>query len=296
MENKFKGALLGLIVGDALGAPFEGMSGDNIEFKGKMQGGGPHNISAGQWTDDSSLALCLAESLIKDGFDLKSQLKRYSSWFKDGYLSSKDRAFGIGRNTSISITDYIQEGILPPERERAAGNGSIMRLAPVPLYFINNYKKTIYYSAKSSRATHNNPMAVDSCKFLGSFIFNAIHNKNKNYLINENFKDLELDDRVLKTVRISNNKLTKEDINPDAFVLNTLQASLWSFNNSDSFKSAVIKAVNLGGDTDTIAAVTGQMAGSYYGSDNIPDKWVNRLAKKELIMSMIRGLKQSGNY
>ncbi|MFO7814441.1 MAG: ADP-ribosylglycohydrolase family protein [Halanaerobiales bacterium] len=296
MENKFKGALLGLIVGDALGARYEGMSGDNINFKGKMKGGGPHNISAGQWTDDTSLALCLAESLIKDGFDLESQLARYAKWFKDGYLSSKDRAFGIGRNTSISITDYIQNEILPPAREDAAGNGSIMRLAPVPMYFINSYKKTVHYSGKSSLATHNNPMAVDSCKYLGSFIFYSIHNKDKNFLINESYKGLELDNRVLKTLNISYDKLAEDEINPDGFVLNTLKASLWSFYNSDSFETAMIKAVNLGGDTDTIAAVTGQMAGSYYGSIEILEKWINKLAKKELIMSMIRGLKQSGNY
>lgn len=112
----------------------------------------------------------------------------------------------------------------------------------------------------------------------------------------ENLGGLELNNRVFKTVSISYNKLVKEDINPDAFVLNTLQASLWSFYNSDSFESAMFKAIDLGGDTDTIAAVTGPMAGSYYGSENIPDKWINRPAKKELIMSMIRALKQSGNY
>ncbi|MDZ7671941.1 MAG: ADP-ribosylglycohydrolase family protein [Halanaerobiales bacterium] len=148
MEDKFKGALMGLIVGDALGAPFEGMKSKNIKFDNKMESGGPHNIRAGQWTDDSSMALCLAESLIKDGFDLESQMNRYVKWFENGYLSSKKKSFGIGSNTSLAITDFIQKNELPPQREKAAGNGSIMRLAPIPMYYINNYDKTVYYSAK----------------------------------------------------------------------------------------------------------------------------------------------------
>src|SRR6056297_341017 len=293
MNNKFKGALMGLIVGDALGAPFEGMSGSEIEFNSKMENGGPNNIRAGQWTDDSSMALCLAESLIKDGFNLNSQMDRYVKWFENGYLSSKKRAFGIGRNTSLAITDYIKENKLPPQRENAAGNGSIMRLAPIPMYYINNYDKTVYYSGKSSLTTHNNIMAIDSCKYLGAFIFHAINGKSKDYLLNDLYKNMDLDERVLD--RVNGNYKTKEmkDISSDAFVLNTLEASLWSFNNSDGYESAVDLAINLGGDTDTTAAVTGQMAGSFYGINNIPKDWINKLAKKELILSLIRGLKQN---
>ena len=284
---------MGLVVGDALGAPFEGISSTEIEFNSKMEGGGLNNIRAGQWTDDSSMALCLAESLIKDGFNLQSQMNRYVKWFNDGYLSSKKKAFGIGRNTSLAITDYIQNNNFPPQRENAAGNGSIMRLAPIPMYYINNFDKTIYYSGKSSLTTHNNIMAIDSCKYLGAFIFNAINGKNKEYLINGLFKNLDIDERVFE--RVKGNYKTKDlsEIKSDAFVLNTLEASLWCFYNSNDYKSAVSLAINLGGDTDTTASVTGQMAGSFYGIDDIPKNWINKLAKKELILSLIRGLKQN---
>ncbi len=293
MEDKFKGALMGLIVGDALGAPFEGMKSKNIKFDNKMESGGPHNIRAGQWTDDSSMALCLAESLIKDGFDLESQMGRYVKWFENGYLSSKKKSFGIGSNTSLAITDYIQKKELPPQREKAAGNGSIMRLAPIPMYFINNYDKTVYYSAKSSITTHNNIMAIDSCKFLGAFIYYAINGKDKDFLIGDLYKNMDLDERVLDRVKSDFKNMERIDINSDAFVLNTLEASLWCFYNSDDYESAVKLAVNLGEDTDTTAAVTGQMAGSFYGSSSIPKDWINKLAKKELILSLIRGLKQA---
>jgi len=293
MKSNFKGALLGLIVGDALGAPFEGYPRGSVNFDGDMVGGGLHNIAAGQWTDDSSMALCLAESLIKDGFDLKSQLAKYAKWHKDGYLSSKEHAFGIGRNTNISITEFINDNTLPPERERAAGNGSIMRLAPIPMYFFNNLDKTEYFSAKSSQATHNNPMAVDACKFLGVLLYHAIAGKDKDYLLNKVYADLDLNPRVLKRVAGDYKEKSASEIDSDGFVLNTLEASLWTFYNTTSFEEAVTEAINLGGDTDTTAAVVGQMAGAYYGSDNIFKKWVNKLAKKELIMSLIRGLYQT---
>ena len=279
MRDRFKGALLGLIVGDALGAPYEGAPRSSVNFEGEMEGGGPHSIAAGQWTDDTSLALCLAESLIKNG-----------------YLSSKERAFGIGRNTSLSITDYIQDDNLPPKREMAAGNGSIMRLAPIPMYFFNNLKKTIHYSGESSKATHNNPMAIDACKYLGAFIYHAIAGKEKDFIINNTQQELDLDKNVLERVEGDFKEKTAAQIESDGFVLNTLEASLWAFYNSDNFEEAVTKAINLGGDTDTTAAVTGQMAGAFYGNTKIPDRWVNKLAKKELIMSLIRGLYQSGKH
>lgn len=296
MEDKFKGTLLGLIVGDALGAPYEGFPRNSFQFEGEMQGGGPHDIVPGQWTDDSSLALCLAESLIKDGFSLNNQLARYAKWYQEGYLSSKENSFGVGRNTSISISEYIEKGILPPKRENAAGNGSIMRLAPVAMYFFNNFNKTVHYAGKSSLATHNNPMAVDSCKYLGAIIYKALEGKGKEKLLDSTYQELDLDDRVLKRVSGDYKEKSKEDIVSDAFVLNTLEASLWSFYNSSNFASAMDLSINLGGDTDTIAAVTGQIAGAYYGADSIPEKWVNKLTKKELIMSMIRGLYQTKKH
>ncbi|MDZ7671942.1 MAG: ADP-ribosylglycohydrolase family protein [Halanaerobiales bacterium] len=136
-------------------------------------------------------------------------------------------------------------------------------------------------------------MAIDSCKFLGAFIHYAINGKDKNFLIGDVYKNMDLDERVLDRVKGDFKNKDRKDINSDAFVLNTLEASLWCFYNSDDYESAVKLAVNLGGDTDTTAAVTGQMAGSFYGSSSIPKDWINKLAKKELILSLIRGLKQA---
>ncbi len=292
MKDKFVGAFLGLIVGDALGAPYEGMQRGEFQFNGELKRVGPDNIKAGQWTDDSSMALCLAESLIDDGFNLKSQLNKYAEWFEHGHLSSKERAFKIGRNTSLAITDFIKKSTLPPEREYAAGNGSLMRLAPVPLYFCNDFDKAVYYAKMSSLSTHNNIMAADSCKFLGAFIYHALKNKSKEYLLESSFKKLDLDKRVLDKVKGNYKFKEKKDIISDAFVLNTLEASLWSFYQTDNFAAAIKKAINLGGDTDTVAAVTGQMAGAFYGRKEILNKWINNLVKKKMIIQIITKLYQ----
>ncbi|ADO77245.1 ADP-ribosylglycohydrolase family protein [Halanaerobium praevalens] len=296
-KNKAFGSFFGLIIGDALGAAVEFKKRDSFPKLKDMRAGGPNALAAGFWTDDSSMALCLAESLSEKGYDLENQCHKYLKWYEEGYLSSTGECFSIGANTARSLEYFAENKELPPQRDRAAGNGSLMRLAPVPIYFKNDFEKAIDFSGKSSLTTHNNQMAVDSCRYFGGLLQQFINSRIqmkvfKQKVLKDTAADLNLDQRVIKAVEGAFNK-KREDIKSDGFVINTLEASLWSFINSDSFEKAVLKAANLGGDSDTVAAVTGQLAGAYYGYNSIPEKWLNKLTKLEQIQKIAENLYQS---
>ena len=290
--NKFSGTLLGLAIGDALGAAVEFKPRGTFKKVTGMRGGGPHNLEPGYWTDDTSMALCLAESLIEQSFNLELQLDKYVKWYQEGYLSSTGSCFDIGINTANSLTNYAKTGELPPEKERAAGNGSLMRLAPIPMYYRNSFKKAVKYSGESSLATHNNIMAVDACRFAGGLIQRLINSSNKSEAykltaIKATTEELSLDSRVAGAITGALEKESDEQIKSDGFVINSLEASLWSFINSSSFKEATLKAVNLGHDADTVGAITGQIAGAFYGQRDIPEDWIQQLALKETIFDII---------
>lgn len=281
-KDKAFGALFGLIVGDALGAAVEFKKRGSFKEVKTMRSGGPHGLEAGYWTDDSSMALCLAESLIEKGFNLTDQLDKYLKWYKEGYLSSTGNCFDIGSNTARSLEFYEENKKLPPARERAAGNGSIMRLAPVPIYFRDDFSKAVEFSGKSSLTTHNNIMAVDSCRYFGGLLQQFINSRIiirafKVKVIKDTARDLDLDKRVIKAVNGAFKK-KRDEIISDGFVINTLEASLWSFLNTNNFNEAILKAVNLGNDADTVAAVTGQIAGAYYGYQQLEESWLDQLA------------------
>jgi len=293
--DKFSGTLLGLAIGDALGAQVEFKPRGSFDPVTDMQGGGPHDLEPGYWTDDTSMALCLAESLIESDLDLKGQLAKYLKWYQEGYLSSTGECFDIGNNTADSLNHYKMTGELPPEKERAAGNGSLMRLAPVPMYCHRDFARAVEYSGQSSLTTHNNIMAIDACRFVGGLIQKFINSKDKSTAykeqeINATAAILSLDNRVLKAISGALAKESAAKISSDGFVINSLEASLWAFYQGNSFKEALLKAVNLGHDADTIGAITGQLAGAFYGQKAIPEPWIKKLAYREKILSLIEDL------
>jgi ADP-ribosyl-[dinitrogen reductase] hydrolase len=296
-KDKAFGSFFGLIVGDALGAAVEFKKRDSFKEVKGMRAGGPHGLDAGFWTDDTSMALCLAESLTENQFELEDQLQRYLKWYRDGYLSSTGKCFDIGVNTARSLKYYEENKQLPPEKDRAAGNGSLMRLAPIPIYFRDDFAKAVKYSGEISLTTHNNQMAVDSCRYFGGLLQQFINARIemeafKIKVLKDTAVDLALDERVIQAVNGALKK-NREQIKSDGFVINTLEASLWSFLNSDSFSEAVLLAVNLGDDADTVAAVTGQLAGAYYGYQTIPDKWLSKLADYNLLKEIAEKLYNS---
>ncbi len=286
-KDRFAGALIGLAVGDALGTTLEFKARGSFEPIKDMVGGGPFALKPGQWTDDTSMALCLAESLIEDGFDLESQLNKYLKWLNDGYMSSISHCFDIGNNTELSLRDYEETGEFPEEYEYAAGNGSLMRLTPVPMYFKDDFAKAAFYSARSSLTTHNNKLAIDSCRCFGGMLQQAIEGKSKDGILSGRVRELALVDEVFNIIDGSYVDKNINEISSSGFVIDSLEASLWAFYHTESFSEAVLKAVNLGDDADTVGAITGQIAGAYYGLENIPEKWIEKLAKKDLIFELI---------
>jgi len=294
------GALLGLAVGDALGATVEFMPPGTFEPVTDMVGGGPHHLEPGQWTDDTSMALCLAESLIEcDGFDSLDQMQRYVRWYREGYLSSTGTCFDIGNATRAALHRFEQSGdpYAGSEEPNTAGNGSIMRLAPVPLFFASDPAEAVRYAGESSRTTHAAREAVDACRYMAALIVGATRGASKSELLGDAYSPLAglwdtepLTARVAEVAGGSFNRREPPAIRGSGYVVESLEAALWAFDRSSSFREGMLMAVNLGDDADTTGAVYGQIAGAYYGVEGIPREWLEGLAMRERIEELARGL------
>ena len=208
LMDRFKGALLGLAAGDALGTTLEFQPPGSFEPVRDMQGGGPFGLEPGQWTDDTSMALCLAESLVKNrGFRPVDQMQRYLRWRDEGHLSSNGRCFDIGRTVSTALDRHqvTGEAYCGPKEPNTAGNGSLMRLAPVPLYYVIDPEKAIEFSGDSSRTTHGALEAIDACRYFGGLICAAANGSSKADLLSrlyapvpDYWRTLPLAERVVR--------------------------------------------------------------------------------------------------
>lgn len=296
--DRYLGCLFGLASGDALGTTVEFSAPGTFEPMSDMVGGGVFGLKAGEWTDDTSMALCLADSLLAvREFDPVDQMTRYRRWMRDGYMSSNGVCFDIGNATREAILQFERsgEGYCGSESPMAAGNGSIMRLAPVPMFWAMDPAAAIRYAAMSSRTTHAAEECVDACRFFAALIVGALSGCSKEELLEcapfaEWVSGEALAPRVEEIREGSYLKLEPPDIQGSGYVIKSLEAALWAFYKSSSFEEGALLAVNLGDDADTTGAVYGQLAGAYYGIDGIPARWVNKLAKRDVIQSLAEGL------
>lgn len=305
IQDRFYGAILGLAVGDAMGVPLEFTDPGTFQQVTDMIGGGPFDLLPGMWTDDTSMALCLAESLAEEGdFDPVDQLTRYLKWCQEGHLSSNGICFDIGNTTRQAITTFARTGepYPGPDDEYSAGNGSLMRLAPVPLFYISQPLEVIEKSGRSSCTTHKHPLAVDSCRYYGGLIHGALIGKSKEELLTPRYSPVEgywkenpLEKLVDEVTCGSYKEKEPPEIRGRGYVIRSMEAALWAFHNSDSFEEGCLMAVNLGEDADTTGAVYGQLAGAYYGKSGIPKRWVDKLVKRDLIESIIDKLMKASN-
>ena len=296
----FYGALLGLAIADSMGAPLEFKNPGSFQPVNGMTGGGTHNLSPGMWTDDTSMALCLAESLIEKGdFDPIDQLQSYLRWFQEGYLSVNGHCFDIGNTTREALRIFQETGEPYPglDHELSAGNGSLMRLAPVPLFYFTQPGKTIELSGQSSRTTHNHILAVDACRYMGSLINGALVGFSKEELLSPHFSivpgywdEHPLAEEIDEVASGSYQEKEPPEIRGRGYVVKSLEAALWAFHQSESFREGCLLAVNLGEDADTTGAIYGQLAGAFYGKSGIPSEWIEKLACKEMIHEKIKGL------
>lgn len=275
--ERYQGCLLGLAVGDALGTTLEFKPRGTFEPIDDMVGGGCFGLEPGQWTDDTSMALCLAESLIeKNGFDPYDQMEEYLLWYRTGYMSSTGACFDIGGTTRMALEAFerIGEPFSGPTNPRSSGNGSLMRLAPVPMFFFPDREAMIFYAGESSRTTHGSQGCIDACRLFASILFNAFSGMDKERVLFEHDPAIVQSPAIREIAGGAYRGKTEDQIQGSGYVVKSLEAALWCFYTADSFRDAVLKAANLGDDADTTAAICGQMAGAFYGFSNITKAWV----------------------
>ena len=291
--DRHLGCLLGLAAGDALGTTLEFRSPGSFEPIDDMVGGGPFHLEPGQWTDDTSMALCLAESIVEtERFDPVDQLQRYCRWWREGHLSSTGDCFDIGNTVGDALRRFERTGepYCGSDHEYSAGNGSIMRLAPVPLAWHHDPEAAIRLSGESSRTTHRHPAAINGCRYLAALLVGALQDRSKSELLSDRFTPVPgLWDREPLVPRIdaiageSFADTDPPDIRGTGYVVRSLEAALWAFHRADDFRTGCLLAANLGDDADTTAAVYGQLAGAYWGEGGIPDEWLEKAALRSLI-------------
>jgi ADP-ribosyl-[dinitrogen reductase] hydrolase len=300
----YRGCLLGLAAGDALGTTLEFRRPGSFSPVEDIVGGGPFGLRPGEWTDDTSMALCLAESLIEcRGFDPQDQMRRYVRWYREGHLSSRGRCFDIGNTVAAALRRFEQTGepYCGSTDPNSAGNGSIMRLAPVPLFYAHDPRAAIARAADSARTTHGAREAVDACRYLAGLIVGAVRGVPKAELLSDRYcpvpglwDDEPLAPRIDEIAAGSFRRREPPEIRGTGYVVASLEAALWAFDRGASFREGALRAVNLGDDADTTGAVYGQLAGASYGAHAIPPSWRARLALGELITALAERLFAAG--
>lgn len=291
IANRYKGLLIGLAIGDTLGMPIEFKAIGEFEPLMKPEAGGVFDLPIGYWTDDTSMALCLADSLIeKKGYDSYDVMDKYNAWFTYGYRSSNGICFDIGSQVKASLVEYTHDGLgvirKTKKRLSSAGNGSIMRLAPVIIASHaagNTLEETMELARISARETHYSYVAEEGTALFGAMLFNALEQKNKNQLLAiGNYPRNEHMGIVLDALfRVGTQSV--QEVVPSGYIVDSLVCATWALLRHDNFRDGALAAVNLGGDADTIGAIYGQLAGAYYGYDSIPFEWRDVLYQEEKI-------------
>ena len=287
-QSRYRGCLLGLAAGDAVGTAVEFCPRGSFKSLTDMIGGGPFQLMPGQWTDDTSMALCLAESLIESGADPDDQMRRYIRWYRHGHFSSTGNCFDIGISTREALLRYERESqpFCGSPNPRSAGNGSLMRLASIPMYFSSKPMEAIDRAGQSSRTTHGAVECVDACRYFSGLLVGALRGVSKTELLSPRFCPIEgfwkSNALASKVEKIANGSFKNKDadqIRSSGYVIDTLEAALWAFHRSESFEQGCLDVVNLGDDADSTGAVFGQLAGAFYGVEGIPKDWKNKIAK-----------------
>ena len=269
-----------------------------------LVGGGPFNLAPGEWTDDTSMALCLADSLIETGgFDPIDQLERYVRWYRTGYLSSNGRCFDIGITTSDALHRFerTHEPYPGPDAPHTSGSGSLMRLAPVPMFYAINPELALEKCADSSRTTHASQQAVDACRYYGALLVGALSGQPKQMLLSPPQKweflvpgalDIlaRLEPGIVEVANGSFKHKQPPSIQGSGYVVRGMEAALWAFHRSTSFHQGALMSANLGDDADTTTAIYGQLAGAYYGQEGIPADWLSKLAQVDVITTFADNL------
>ena len=291
IRDRALGAFLGLAVGDAVGTTLEFSSRDAQPRLEDMTGGGPFGLPPGAWTDDTSMALALADSLAAAGtLDCWDLMDRFTRWWRNGEYSCTGTCFDIGNATREALDRYSWTGnpFSGSTDRLTAGNGSLMRLAPAAGRFWNDRKRLIDTAAEQSRTTHGAEEAVDACRAFAELLADAIAGSPRAALLAP--RPFEGAPAIANIVAGSWRGRARDEIRSSGYVVHTLEAALWSVARTSDFRNAVLLAANLADDADTVAAVTGQLAGALYGLSGIPEHWLDRVAWKDRLLEAAQRL------
>ncbi|GAA5529792.1 ADP-ribosylglycohydrolase family protein [Herpetosiphon gulosus] len=300
MLERYRGCLLGLAVGDAVGTTVEFSPPGSFKPLTDMVGGGPFNLPLGAWTDDTSMALCLAASLIeRQGFDAADQMQRYCRWRDYGYMSSTGSCFDCGITVGNALSTFQRTGnpYSGSTDPATAGNGSLMRLAPVVLAYANQPEQAMQLAVDSSRTTHGAAAAVDACRYFAGLLIGALNGVDKATLLAPRYSPIAnywqqqpLQTDIDEIAAGSFWQRQPPEIQGTGYVVRSLEAALWAFAKSNSFREGCLMAANLGHDADTTAAIYGQIAGAYYGEAEIPAEWREPIVSHDLIVEFAERL------
>lgn len=272
------GILLGLAVGDALGTPLEFKERDAYPPITTMRGGGPFNLAPGEWTDDTSMALALAQTLIDHGQNTIELLQNFTRWYINGDFSHNDKCFDIGATTASALRKFIKSDGTDDSPASShfmdSGNGGIMRLAPIVIY-ASSHNEAVTLAEWQSHSTHASDLCIEYAKKLASDLWRLLDGE-KPELVCDTYSTLQ--------------QTARNEISSSGFVVDTYNAAWWAIANTTTFTDALLLAVNLADDSDTVGAVTGQLAAAIYGADSIPTEWVDVLAWSDKIITMEKSL------
>jgi ADP-ribosyl-[dinitrogen reductase] hydrolase len=296
--------LIGLAVGDSLGAAVEFSSPGSFAPVTGYRSGGPHGLEAGEWTDDTSMALALADSIASTGWDLNDQANRYVQWWQTGKYSVNGRCFDIGITTRSALSKFLatKNALASGDAsEPASGNGSIMRLAPVPIRYASLYPNKVEeisrLAEESSLPTHASEQCRSASRYLATVLAALIRGEDRSAVLSPDWKPF----RHLKDIKplhpliqeVAEGSFRHKQppvIQGSGWMVKSLEAALWAFYNADTFEEAVLRAVNLGDDADTTGAICGQLAGAFWGESSIPDPLRFGLARIDMLESPIAGI------
>jgi ADP-ribosyl-[dinitrogen reductase] hydrolase len=290
-QDRAIGCLLGLAVGDAVGVTVEFQPRGSFPPVTDLTGGGQFNLVPGEWTDDTTMALCLGQSLLGNGtLDQYDFMVRLKDWLEDGENTVRGKCFDIGLTTKAAIERFILDdnpaaGI---SDAASAGNGSLVRTAPLALFYAGNIDAARFLANKQSRATHAAIECLDACELFTAQLIDALNGADKDQATRPRIMAL-CPDVLFINGRDWRDK-PREAIKSSGYVVDTLEAALWSVWHTDNFRDAVLMATNLGGDADSVAAVAGQLAGALYGASSIPPEWLAKLAWREEIEELASDL------
>jgi len=311
LKERVMGGLTGLVVGDALGLPAQFKERDELRrdpIKG-MVGSDFFETPPGTWSDDSSLALATADAVIREGLDLEAIAEAFVKWFKHGEYTPFGRAFDLGMTVSSAVLRLIDGEPPTSSGLYRASNGSLMRILPIPLYtHCSPPEEVVEWAFKASAITHSHPLALLSCGYYSLLIKAVMEGMGKDEALKKAseqlvnviksrhphlLKHLKPDGELGRVITLEILNTDEDGIQSDGYVVHTLEASIWAFHRTNSFKEALLLAVNLGDDADTVGAVCGGLAGTYYGLKAIPNEWINTLQRKEYILSLTKAFAEA---